>query len=316
MKPGIRSINVALAGAEAVVAFEPVIAGQRLLLGKTPEAAVALVGLVHNLCPEAHRAACRAATGLEVSTESARGVMLEILREHLFVLCRSAPPLLGLEPVSLPVPFSRLDTVAAPAGRALRDRLGKALFGELAGADFNAAVSKSGSPLAPFFGALDARERAAGLRARDIVLPSDPSFYARVKRDRRFVLPKDCGPVSARMLARLYEVQRLLAAFGRGEETGYGPKVDETGGARVEAARGQLVHRATVRGGAIVAYAIETPTAAMLEADGPLGNFLNAVARPETADEALVRLALLAFGPCLAYTVNIREGVCRRLANA
>lgn len=305
-----HSLAIDLAQTRVTITFAPAMASARVLEGKTPSEALRLVGLVHNLCAEAHRAACALACGLPPSPDSARAVMAEILREHLLVLCRTAPPLLGLHPVALPVAFSRLGAALAPGGEALRELLARALFGFAPGAPFRFEAVLNSSALAPFFAALAAREKALGLFARDVSLPADPTFFARVARDAGFVAPGDCGPLSERLMARLYEAHLLLT--GEAAAAAYAPRLVQPHVAQVAAARGTLTHRATLEDGRITAYAIETPTAAMLDACGPLAAFLDALAQPAASDEAILQLGLCAFDPCLPHEVSVE----RRLADA
>jgi uptake hydrogenase large subunit len=316
MSQPARSLSIALAASQVFITFETAVASQQVLRGKTPEEAVKLVGLVHNLCAQAHRAAACAATGLPVAREAAPAVMLEILREHLVVLCRSAPPLLGLPPVALPIAFSRLGAAFAPEGAPMRDSLSRVVFGVPSGAVFSVEAIKNGSILGPFFRALAAHEQALGLEARDIALPSDPTFFARIARDEGFMRPEGCGPLSERLLGRLFEAHRLFAAFGTPAEEDYAPRLVQAGVAKIAAARGMLVHRASLEDGVISAYAIETPTAAMLDAAGPLQAFLEGLAQAPQADEALLRLALLAFDPCVPYALALHDAPSRRMADA
>lgn len=311
MSQAPHSLAVDLAGERVTITFAPAMASARVLEGKTPSEALRLVALVHNLCAEAHRAACALACGLPASPDAARAVMAEIIREHLVVLCRTAPPLLGMEAVALPLAFSRLGAALAPGGEALRDLLARALFGFAPGASFSFDAVMKGSVLAPFFAALAAREKALGLFARDVALPADPTFFARVERDNGFETPADCGPLSERLLGRLYEVHLLLSADAA-TLGAYAPRLVQPQVAQVAAARGTLTHRATLEDGRIAAYAIETPTAAMLDACGPLAAFLEALAQPAGADEALIKLGLCAFDPCLPFEVS----VARRPAHA
>lgn len=308
-----RTISLALAQSDVTITFESAVASGRVMLGKTPDEAVRLVGLVHNLCAHAHRAACRAATGLSVPEDAAGEVMLEILREHLVILCRSAPPLLGLAPMSLPVAFSRLGAAFAPGGASLLDTLFRALLGAAPGANFSPSTVLSAPLIGPLFQTLAEQEKALGLHARDFALPCDPTFFARVARAPDFAMPADAGPLSERLMGRIYEVHRILTGQ---DAQDYAPRVLQPGVARVAAARGTLVHRAQLEGGVIAAYAIETPTDLMLSDAAPLACFLEGLARAPGADEALIRLALLAFDPCVPFEIEVRARADGGLAHA
>lgn len=316
MSPPARCLRIPLTASEVSITFEDAMASERMLLGKSPEQAVKLVGLIHNLCGEAHRAAARAVLGLAPAQGTAALVMMEILREHLVILCRSAPPLLGLEPVSSPIAFSRLGAAFAPGGASMRESFSRALFGVAPGAAFSVEAVLSGSRLGPFFQALAAREAALGLKAGDVLISSDPSFFARVAQDAGFTHPDTCGPVGERLLGRLYEVHKLCAAFGTAEEWTYVPQHHAAGHVAIAAARGTLVHRARLENDVIAAYAIETPTAAMLGEAGALACFLRAIALAPAADEAMLRLGLLAFDPCVPYAVQGAPQPVREVSHA
>lgn len=309
MNTPARSLHIALANAQVSITFETAVASETVLRGKSPEQAVKLVGLVHNLCGEAHRAAARAALGLAPAPGAASAVMLEILREHLVVLCRSAPPLLGLEPISSPVAFSRLGAAFAPGGASMRESFSRAFFGAPPGAAFSWDAVLSGARLGPFFWTLAQREAAIGLKARDISLASDPSFFARIAQDPDFVRPGDVGPLSERLLGRLFEVHKLCAAFGTAQEWAYAPRLIPPGGASIAAARGTLMHHAALEDGTIKDYAIATPTAAMLGERGPLACFLDGIAQAPQADLGWLKLALLSFDPCVPYSVEVLPGM-------
>lgn len=317
MKQGAQELCLKLGDGGIKITFEPPVASQRVLIGKTPEEAVRLIGLVHNLCAEAHRAASRAACGLPASPEAGRAVVLEILREHLVILTRSAPPLLGLDPVALPVAFSRFAAMLTPEGAPLRAALAQALFGAPAEAPFSFSAVLRSSVLAPLFVALAEREAALGLEAVDVALPSDPSFFARIAQDPGFDRLAGLGPLFERLLGRLYEVYLLLQPEASAR---HAPRITQPGVACVPAARGLLTHRVRLEGTIIAAYAIETPTDAMLGQEGPLGVFLETLARAPQADEALIRLGLLAFDPCVAHELSCelscQPDATRRLADA
>ncbi|MCA0407298.1 MAG: hypothetical protein LCH39_14240 [Proteobacteria bacterium] len=316
MSIAAQALDFTIAGSEVRITFEAPVASQHVLIGKTPEEVVRLVGLIHNLCAEAHRAAARTALGLPAQIEAAPAVLVEILREHLMILTRAAPPLLGLELVALPVAFARFAAAFAPGGEALRDALALALFGAPFDAPFSFREVMRHSLLAPLFVALAEREAALKLEAVDIALPSDPSFFPRIAQDPGFDRLAGLGPLLERLLGRLYEVHVILRAMGTPEDARYAPRLTQPGVACVAAARGTLTHRVRLEDGRVAAYAIETPTGAMLGKDGPLAVLLAALSRAPGADEALIRLGLLAFDPCVAHAVSSRPKATRRMADA
>lgn len=316
MSIAAQALDFTIAGREVRVTFDAPVASQQVLIGKTPEEAVRLVGLIHNLCAEAHRAAARTALGLPASTQSTPAVLIEILREHLMILTRAVPPLLGLEPVALPVAHARLGAVFAPGGEALRDTLALALFGAPLDEPFAFRQVMRHSRLAPLFIALAEREAASGLEGLDIPLPGDPTFFPRIAQDPGFDRLIGLGPLFERLLGRLYEAFVVMRAFGVAAAERYAPRLIQPGVARVNAARGFLTHRAVVEIGQVAGYAIETPTAAMLGDEGPLAAFLAALARARGADEALIQLGLLAFDPCVAHKLSPETATRRRMANA
>ncbi len=316
--PG-RILRFTLRAGMVEVAFAGAVASSRLLLGRTPQEAVALIGLVHNLCAQAHRAVAAAACGLPLAETVGRGVMIEILREHLIVLCRAAPPLLGLSPLPLPPGIPQLEaSLAAPEAKAellarclvrssvrsLARSLARSLFEADAAAPFCLEMAPRAGLLAPFFAALAAGEVASGLAGRRFALGRDPTFFARISGEPDFVPPTGLGPLSERLLGRLYEVHRLIGALGTPAEAAYAPEITAPGTARIAAARGRLAHSVVVAGGGITAYSIETPTALMLAPGGALESFMAALAEAPGASEAILRLGLLAFDPCLAHRIS------------
>lgn len=296
---------IPLAHGRAEVVFAPEAATAWILRGKTPQEAVRLVGLVHNLCGAAHRAAASAALGLPVQPEMTRETLLEILRGHLVILARSAPAVLGVES---PLPGGLLGALGRPgmAGDLARKlpRLAAAIAGSARAFDLQALLAP-GAAFADFLRACLMLEAQSGLFWPDFETEiPDPSFFARIAGDRRFMVPDSFGPVSRRFIGRIFEMLDLIATFGTPREVMLAAQSPVPGEGSVRAGRGQLTHRATVVEGRIAAYAIETPTAAMLAHGGALHVFLRMLGRHADLDPRLLRLAVLAFDPCLPHRVD------------
>lgn len=299
---------IPLAIGRAEVVFAPEAATAWILHGKTPEEAVRLVGLVHNLCGSAHRAAACAALGLPVRPEMTRETLLEILRGHLVILARTAPMVLGVE---APLPGGLLGALGRPGmtGDVARKlpRLAAAISSKTSnGKTFDLqALLAPGAAFADFLRACLMLEAQSGLFWPDFETDiPDPSFFARVAGDRRFMVPDAFGPVSRRFLGRIFEMLDLIAMLGTPREAMLAAQSPSPGEATVRAGRGQLTHRATVVEGRIAAYAIETPTTAMLAQDGALHVFLRMLGRRPDLDPRLIRLAVLAFDPCLPHRID------------
>lgn len=312
--PSCRFV-IPLANGRAEVVFAPEAATAWILHGKTAEEAVRLVGLVHNLCGAAHRAAASAALGLPVRPEMTRETLLEILRGHLVILARTAPAILGVES---PLPGGLLGALGRPgmAGDVARKlpRLATAISGGgkiFNGKIFNGktfglqALLAPGAAFADFLRACLMLEAQSGLFWPDFETDiPDPSFFARVTEDRRFGVPDAFGPVSRRFLGRIFEMLDLIAMLGTPREAMLAAQSPSPGEATVQAGRGRLTHRATVVDGRIAAYAIETPTTAMLAHGGALHVFLRMLGRRPDLDPRLIRLAVLAFDPCLPHRID------------
>ncbi|MFO0584663.1 MAG: hypothetical protein U0229_20520 [Anaeromyxobacter sp.] len=325
--------------ASARVAFERP-RGEALLAGRTPAEALALVPRVFALCGHAQRAAGRAAlaaAGAELPADPREGerVLLEAAREHLWRLLQDWPRALGLE--LDPAPFAAW---GRRLGAALRDGLPPEGLPELA-----AFVEEEvlGGPLLALASAEDAlawAERGASHAARlaravrDEPAPALATAWLEpgAPRDAPSGVAAQTGPLArwrrqpavagllagggrtifAHLLARaldLSDAAARLAAPARepgaaAEATGPG-----AGAARVETARGTLLHRCALRpDGRIGAYEVLPPTAWNFHARGPFaGSVVGLAAGAEEELRARIGRWALAFDPCVPWSLTVHR---------
>jgi hypothetical protein len=137
---------------------------------------------------------------------------------------------------------------------------------------------------------------------------SDPTYFTRCMTDE-FVAPtlSDAAPsLHRRMAARLREAARLIGEIKRGSfAPRFGTVTPGTGWA--EAARGRLEHHAVVAGGRIEAYAIATPTEAMMASGGFLETLLtSALQAPQPMRDKVLAMALTCADPCISVILSAK----------
>lgn len=147
-------------------------------------------------------------------------------------------------------------------------------------------------------------------------LPEDGTPYGRY-RDHPAVaaLRQAHGELAARLAARLVEVAALVAALSGFAQGGAAPTtvsstVDATEGAghaRVDVARGTLVHDVRLAGGRVAEYRIAAPTTANFSAGGAADRALLRIRGSDPGEiEWRARLTILEFDPCVAHELRIR----------
>ncbi|SON53952.1 Coenzyme F420-reducing hydrogenase, alpha subunit [Hartmannibacter diazotrophicus] len=272
-----------------------------LFRGKTPEAALRLIPLLFNLCPMAHGTAARIALGLQPPPDADLMLAREILTEHALVMLRDWPEALGFV-----AGRTSLVGLAHLSGDRLV-QLEEDLFG-MPAESFLAHDVLADLPRGTV--ALAALGAVAGWPADwgRTVADADPSILARCRQDEAIsaAIARDGATLAVRMWARLREAARLIAELETGRYSRRYRR-SEDGVAWVEAARGQLVHRATVANGLIRSYDIETPTSAMIAPGGFLERMLQSVLQaPDGLRDKALAIALSCADPCLAVE-PIRE---------
>lgn len=272
---------------------------ERLLVGRTPDDALRLVALLHNLCPTAHRLAALLALGRQPRPDDEWLLAREILAEHALVMLRDWPVALGLSPDG-----AALRGLADLTPDRLR-LLARDLFAMPADLflliDDIAAMTAPAAPVRMFRTVAD-----WPIPAGDGRVGTDPTFFSRCADDPLIASAQARGGVTLalRMLARLREAARLIIELTTGH---HAPRfwAGEDGVGVVEAARGRLVHRVCVDGGIIQTYTIQTPTGAMAGPDGLLQHLLTAaLAAPGGLREKVLAIALSSADPCLPVQIE------------
>lgn len=296
---GEPRLTIHVQGGKVRIGHWPDPGRERLLVGRTPDQALRLVVLLHNLCPTAHRLAALLALGRQPWPDDERLLAQEILGEHALVMLRDWPVALGLSPDG-----AALRGLADLTPDRLR-RLSQDLFGMPADRflliDDLAAMTAPAVPVHLFRTVAD-----WPIPAGDGPAGTDPTFFPRCADDPLIASEQARGGVTLalRMLARLREAARLIVELTTGH---HAPRfrAGADGVGVVEAARGRLIHRVRVEGGIIQAYTIETPTGAMAGPDGFLQHLLTAaLAAPAGLREKVLAIALSAADPCLPVQVE------------
>jgi hypothetical protein len=286
---------------------------------------VALVPRLFSLCGCAQGAAARlamaAARGeVPASGGLARAVALEAIGEHLWRLLLDWPPLLGLPPekeaflgwrkrllavkdedetarlssdlrawlvARPPVPACRDQAVAAPA----------LLMPWCSAADWAAVDLDEDFAQAPLLG-----DQAAetGALARQAEVPEVADLLLENWR------------VAARIAARWAELEFLASGLVEpGLLQGWldaAPAAPGVGLARVETARGLLLHLMQVKDDRVERYVIVAPTEWNFHARGAFaGEIVGSPAATRDEAEGLARRLALALDPCVNYQVAVEE---------
>lgn len=297
----------------------------KLLEGRPVAEAVALAPKLFSLCGSAQGAAARlaaaAAQGEGFPPEPlACEVALEAIGEHLWRLLLDWPPLLGRSPSKEEFLSWRkrlLTAKSLPARELLaRDLLrwlpaltdfeisDRAIHSAAMLLPFQNAMAWAMHGVSPSFAlspTLSGVPAETGALARQSHIPEVAALLAAGKR------------VAARLAARradlVFLAQALLdppllggwldsAAIGNG-----------TGLARVETARGLLLHLMQVKDGRVGAYVIVAPTEWNFHPQGAFaGELVGSPAATRDEAEMLARRLTLALDPCVSYEVVV-EGV-------
>ena len=285
----------------------------RLLRGRTPEAALGLIPLVFNLCAGAQEGAARAALGLPRDPELGRRLAAEALREHAMRCLKDWPEALGQEP-NLPalVGVGRLEH---RGGEARIEALQAALFVDRDGfRDPLAFAERAKGAAAKALNAVRSWPADWGRDRRAPAPSMDPTLLRRVAADERIapLLAREGPTLFVRMAARLVDAARMIEVL-RGERPALEPERLAPGVGVAEAARGRLVHRARLDAGRVASYAVETPTDAMMGEEGMLTRMVAAAAKaPPALREKIARLAIMVCDPCAPVSLEAPcpEGRC------
>ncbi|MGL4280277.1 MAG: hypothetical protein ACRCS0_07925, partial [Albidovulum sp.] len=271
-----------------------VLGAEALLLGRTPEDAVGMLGRLFNLCRHAQEGAARLAFGLPVPAGD--GIRAEILRDTLFRLFVGLPRAMGRAPKPLPSGWQNDPKVVA---RALFGTSGR--FPErwpeflhwLAGTDglapllamLNAmfAPGEAASRVLPFASADDGPcENSAAMRhAGHPVLDRIESGLGR-------------GPLW-RSVARMLDAEACLNGWQPA------PRLVAPGLAEAPSARGLYRIGVSVSAGRVTAVRRRTPTDDFCHRDGPM---LSALSTLPPVKRHLAPIVVECFDPCLPWAVR------------
>jgi uptake hydrogenase large subunit len=312
----------------------------KVLAGRTPAEALALLGRLYSVCGQAQRAAAELALAAASGTALAPGRHLELeaavarecVSEHLWRLLVDWPRKLGIAgaPDRFAYWYRRIAADDAGWARELaaessRDWLGldpERLEDWSALGGYEAWTRTAGFPFAALFAALRAAELAAAEGTVEVrghggtvALALETGAFVQYGEHPWLAALQAAGRgLEARVGARVVALSRLLAALvtpGANDvelELDAESPAERCGRAAVTTARGVLVHDVTLADGRIAHYGIRTPTECNFAAGGA---YRSLVASRRAADPtAAVRLAdlwALALDPCVPYTIRTAD---------
>lgn len=329
MDQGVLRLSLAWNGqrivAAAVASTRP--QASRLLLGLPVARAMELAPRLFSLCGQAQGVAARlaycAARG-EVPDPGSlladgRCVALEAIGEHLWRLLLDWPPLLGLPPRHKEFMAWRKRLLAvkdAAQGAVLGVELHAWLSAERPLPIEPGAALASGA-LLPMLAA-----EAWGRQGFDEGFAAQPTFAGRPAETgplaRRFGNSEVAGlhavgqGVAARLAARYADLRCLAAALLEPERLtgwlGAASVAENVGLARVETARGLLLHLMQVKDGRVGRYVIVAPTEWNFHPQGAFVREITACpATSPAAAEALARRLALSLDPCVACQIEVKR---------
>ena len=329
MDQGVLRLNLAWNGQQIVAAgiasSRPQAA--RILIGQPVERAVDLVPRLFSLCGQAQGVAARmawyAARGEAFDTaalrESGRRVALEAIGEHLWRLLLDWPPMYGLPARKDDFLFwrKRLLAVDDQAGAALLgDELDRWLLAEQQ-LPVEPAVTATPGALLPWLGADEWAQQAMAddfaERPSFAGLPAETGPMARRVGDAGVAVLHAAGQgVAARLAARYADLHFLARALLEPQWLdgwlGAAQIGENVGLARVETARGLLLHLIQVNDGRVERYVIVAPTEWNFH---PQGAFVREItgcpASTRAEAELAARRLALALDPCVAYEIVITD---------
>ncbi len=311
----------------------------RALIGRPVAEALALVPLLFSLCGRAQALCARVAAAAigaaaQVERDDAHAALAaEMAFEHLWRIWIDWPALFGLptdrpalvaSAAALRTCSTRLGALAAGAalGQAMeriRSHDAPALFAALEAVELRGAMQAGVAPL-PYAGIA---ELQAGLPVGlDAAFAQTPTWRGAPAETGAITVHahdarvadrvQDGGDVAARLAARLVALERCLDVL-HGAQPQH-PWIESVciGGdqalARVDTARGVLMHRLRVEDGRIADYAIVAPTEWNFHPHGALVAALEGCAvRDEGALLGHAQAWVLALDPCVERGVSVRR---------
>lgn len=281
-------------GLAAEVRPAPSLPLTRLLAGKSPEDAAALLPRLFSLCRSAQGAAARLTLGLDPGN-SAGALREELIRDHLLKLLMTWPQMMGLPVARLPRPGETARALFGPAARLPQDAPAfEAWLGDGAGtAPLVAALRDAFAPGEAVADLPDvddttalsdaAVENSPGLRH-----PDHPLLSAVAAGHGR-------GPLW-RALSRLVDIEAALTGALPS------PRVLPDGTALAPAARGLYALRIDTDGTGVTGLTRRTPTDHMLASGGMLDR---SIASLPSAKAGLAPLVIDLLDPCVACEIGV-----------
>lgn len=299
----------------------------RILVGQTVERAVELVPRLFSLCGQSQGIAAslawRAARGnvpdATLLREYGRRVALEAIGEHLWRLLLDWPSMLGLPP--------RKDAFLAWRKRllAVRDQADAGSLGAELGQwlcsecplSVEPAVAAAPGALLPWLAAevwaCEAVDEAFAVQPDFAGLPAETGPLARRMEDAGVAALHAAGQgVAARLAARYADLRFLAEALREPQRLdgwlGAAQIFENLGLARVETARGLLLHLMQVNDGRVARYVIVAPTEWNFHPQGAFVREMTGCPAASLAEAATAaRRLALALDPCVAYEVVVNE---------
>lgn len=325
----------------ALVSTRP--AAARLLVGKTPAQALALVPLLFSLCGKAQRAVAAAALAAAVGEAAGRGkverrpVRIEALQETVWRLLLDWPEALGCG--RRDAAFANLHRRLATATAADTDAIEQLLAAEIYGVEPQAwragtrpaaalatrllaaaealpatAIRATASPLLPPLCAAAAAGLLGGGGSdfhRAPVFddqPAETGALARHAAEPSVAARLAAGdPLAARLEARLLDLCALREVLAAAPEAvaAHAPEAG-VGVAVTDTARGQLIHRVRVAAGRIADYVVVAPTEWNFHPQGGWrAELLGRRVVDRDAAIAQARSLILSLDPCVAYEITV-----------
>jgi Ni,Fe-hydrogenase I large subunit len=280
-------------------------------------------------CPEAQIAASAAAIEAALGQapdqrlhhRRAQTVALEAAVDHLGRLLQSWPEILS-QPVRRDVLLAWHKRLASTDSLSIAAELGPSLLAwtkTLSTPRFEESPVPASAPLLPYFDAATLAYALHDVGDDFAARPTWQGVAGEVGPLARHALHPEVAPllsegrrIAARHAARrvdLSDLARSLAVPERLPTRIDTVRIgDDSGLARVDTARGLMIHRVTVRDGIATDYLIVAPTEWNFHPEGPfVRELVGRAAASRDEVERIVRLLALALDPCAEYDVLVRD---------
>lgn len=267
---------------------------EALLIGRTPEAAVEMLGRLFNLCRHAQEAAARTAFGLPAVADG--GIRAEILRDTLFRLFVGLPRAMGRTPMPLPAGWQGCPVVVATALFGAAGQFPRRWDGFQDWLAGNVGLAPLVRDLAGMFAPGEAASRVLSFAPGG---PGPCENSAAIRHAGHRVMERierayGRGPLW-RTVARFLDLEACLG--------GWQPAARLIAPGEAEAPSARGIYRISVgmTGGRVTAVRRRTPTDDFCERDGAM---LSALASLPVAKRHLAPVVVECFDPCLPWAVR------------